>query len=891
FHPSGASYTVYKNAITDCGAKGDGVTDDTKVIQDCIAAQNRCGGESLTCASTSVMPLVIYFPPGNYLVSSSIEMYFQTLLIGDPLDRPRIIAAKSFQGLGVLSSDFYIPGSGGKTWYINQSNFFRQLRNFIIDIRNCPDNPKNTPPPGPAALHWQVAQATSIQNVEIYMKESSRGHVGIFMENGSGGLLTGITFHGGYVGLRAGNQQFTIKNLTFDKCRTAIQAIWDWTFLWTNIKITGADIGIDLINQDLKNERKPQQTFAYLLIDSTISAKTGIRSNPFMATDGYAQITLDNVNFAGSETAIKETTGATVLAGAPKVDSWMWGIVASQESPTGRQVKGEAAKPVRNRPGGLLGGPNGGYFDKAKPQYENVPVGSFKNALSNGCRGDGAADDTACLQNLFGSPGYVFLPAGVYRVTDTVKIVSGVKLVGEAWSAITASGDKFKDMSKPRVMIQVGEKGQTGDVEISDILFQVEGPMAGAILVEWNIRASSPGSAGMWDAHFRIGGNAGSKLTAKECPRLSGTINTNCIAVNLMMHITTWGSGYFENMWGWTADHDLEMLDGTQIDIYTGRGILIESVNPTWLYGTGFEHAVMYQYMVHGANNLFMGLIQTETPYFQSLPPAPKPFDKAVGLFKGDPNFSKCNPAKPSSCMAWGLMIESSSNVLIYGAGIYSWFQKYAQDCLNTFDCQSEIVHLSNDKNIYIYNLATVGTVDMISSPGAKLMGSVHQSPRSNVSSINGWLGDADGSEADGNEPGATITLKSTIWLWPATQSDNKGTMTVACTPPCIFKFPPLTFPPLQPPPMTTTWDGKPYTVTPPVVKNATAAWNPVTYNNSGVVTTTPTLNVTTIPVPPWDCGAACGGHEATFPPISFPIPTPKDAPCWIYCDGAKPTQ
>ena len=104
----GSEYQVYKNAITDCGATGDGVTDDTKAIQDCIAAQNRCGGHSLECASTSTMPLTVYFPSGTYLISSSIEMYFQTLIVGDPVDRPVFLAARSFQGLGVLSSDFYI---------------------------------------------------------------------------------------------------------------------------------------------------------------------------------------------------------------------------------------------------------------------------------------------------------------------------------------------------------------------------------------------------------------------------------------------------------------------------------------------------------------------------------------------------------------------------------------------------------------------------------------------------------------------------------------------------------------------------------------------------------------------------------------------------------------
>lgn len=352
--------------------------------------------------------------------------------------------------------------------------------------------------------------------------------------------------------------------------------------------------------------------------------------------------------------------------------------------------------------------------------------------------------------------------------------------------------------------------------------------------------------------------------------------------------------GRFTNkyvLFRWTADHDLEELAGTRIDIYTGRGILIESINPTWLYATGFEHAVMYQYMVHGANNLFMGLIQTESPYFQSFPPAPEPFDKSVGLFKGDPSFSKCNPSRENSCMAWGLMIEESSNVLVYGAGLYSWFQKYNQHCLNNFDCQTDMVHLSRDKNIYIYNLATVGTVNMITSPGAKLNGLVHQSPHSNVSSINGWLGDADGSDADGNEPGATITLDSTIWLWPATQEDQRGTMTWACTPPCVFELPPITYPPLQPPATTTTWDGVPYTITPPAVVNGTVGWGRVTYNASTVVTVTPTPNATAIIVPPWPCGDQCDGHTASFPPIPLPIPTPGDMPCWANCDPQEPEQ
>ena len=52
--------------------------------------------------------------------------------------------------------------------------------------------------------------------------------------------------------------------------------------------------------------------------------------------------------------------------------------------------------------------------------------------------------------------------------------------------------------SHPRPLIRVGEANQRGDVELQDLLFTTKGQTPGVILVEWNIEASKPGSAGMW---------------------------------------------------------------------------------------------------------------------------------------------------------------------------------------------------------------------------------------------------------------------------------------------------------------------------------------------------------------------------------------------------------
>lgn len=101
----------------------------------------------------------------------------------------------------------------------------------------------------PTGIHWQVAQATSLQNLHFEMPLSdSTGAttaVGIFMENGSGGFVSDLTFFGGNIGFRAGSQQFTATNLQFTLCLTAISMIWDWGFTWKNINVVACYIALD----------------------------------------------------------------------------------------------------------------------------------------------------------------------------------------------------------------------------------------------------------------------------------------------------------------------------------------------------------------------------------------------------------------------------------------------------------------------------------------------------------------------------------------------------------------------------------------------------------------------------------------------------------------------
>ena len=271
-------------------------------------------------------------------------------------------------------------------------------------------------------------------------------------------------------------------------------------------------------------------------------------------------------------------------------------------------------------PSGLVNS-NGAIFERSKPLYEGVAASSFVSVKSAGAKGDGSTDDTAAIQKVLDSATadqIVYFDHGAYVITSTIKVPKNIKIVGEIWPLLMASGNAFSDQNNPIPMLQIGQPGDQGTVEISDILLETMGPAPGAILMEWNVAGTSQGSAGMWDVHIRVGGSAGTQLQSDKCAKNENIVHTTpnpeCIGAFLLFHITQQASAYVENSWFWVSDHELDLPDHSKIDIFNGRGVLIESKGPVWMYGTSSEHSQLYNYQVANAQNVFMALIQTETP-------------------------------------------------------------------------------------------------------------------------------------------------------------------------------------------------------------------------------------------------------------------------------------
>ncbi|KAH8901101.1 pectin lyase-like protein [Thozetella sp. PMI_491] len=712
-----SSYKIFRN-VKDYGAKGDGLADDTQAIINAMTDGNRCGAN---CNGESIKNAIVYFPGGIYLVSSTITAN----------NKPTIKASSSFVGLGVLSTDTYVGdglGIDGKDdeWYVNTASFYRQIRNVRIDVTSTP--PNNFV----CAIHYQVAQATSLQNLEL-VATSGTTQQGMYSENGSGGFMSDVTFTGGAFGFYGGNQQFTVRNLVFNGCDTAVQIIWDWAWIWKDIIVQNSKVGFKL-----DPDGGTGVIGSITIMDATFTnVKQAILMDPPQnaTKSGTTGIVLENVLFQSVPQPVSDTSGKTWLAssgGSLSLVKWIQGPIYfgldDRRYLDGTQPVDRVATLLSPFSNGL---PMAPYFGRSKPQYETTPVSSFVNLKTQGAKGDGVTDDTAALQNAFnkyaGTGTIIFADAGVYMITDTVFIPPGTKLVGEAWTQFAATGSKFQDQTNPRVMLRVGNDGDTGSVEMQDIIFTTKGPTPGAVLVEWNILADAQGSAGIWDCHARLGGATGTSLTPAECPALTdGTTKSACMTANLVMHLTTNSSGYFENMWLWTADHmidDPNLSDGknpmVQLSVFTARGMLIESQAATWLYGTASEHAVMYQYNFYQASNIYAGLLQTESPYYQPSPKAPAPFASNVGLYYSDPTYD-CSTKLGGCDSSWSLYMSGCTDVRVGALGAYSWFDTYSQDCVDLQACQNALVWLDdNSIGIMLEQIITIGAnVSMVVDGG-----------------------------------------------------------------------------------------------------------------------------------------------------------------------------
>jgi len=578
--------------VTTFGAKGDGLTDDTAAIQAAIDA-NRGSINAKAAAS-------VYVPPGTYLVSDTLVLWANTELRGSSLPgAPSILRlaphAPGFNSSAALkpllaTTSGYNQPTAYKKWWDNAiaSNciFYMHVHQLTLDVSAAGNA-------GAVALYWCVAQQTSLRNlnfivggafsaVDICVSEFA-AHAG-GGGNGGGGTVEDVSISGGAFGVRADSSQWAFRGLRTAGQRQAAVLLQDmiWVFGFADFVARDAPAAI-------ATKAGLDEASSFLTVVDALFLNL---SGPAAILLGDARgipVMLQNVTLGGGAVppaVVAPAGGAPWLAAQPPAVArwagWGGGGAANALFVGGARLAVPAAA--------LPGAPAASPFAAAaagRPWLDELPVGAIGNAVAD-CGADnlGAEDATAALQRCLDRFPAVFLPHGVYAVSDTLTLTTARALVGEQLSTVLlAPGSAgFGDPAAPKPLIDTPNDAAAA-VRLACLSLRAGPGNNGTELLRWR---SGGAGGGLWDVNVNISHN---------------------VAVGI--HATGHAAGVVANSWVWGADHSWWSMAPLSED-HAEVGVLFESAGPVAVFGLMSEHHRRAMVSFRGAANHHLLTVQTE---------------------------------------------------------------------------------------------------------------------------------------------------------------------------------------------------------------------------------------------------------------------------------------
>lgn len=595
-----ASTSVFASAPPDPRAvtvsgQGDGRADDTKAIQEAIdRAADGSGG-------------LVFLPSGRYRISRTILVWPGVRIFGVGSTRPVLVLADRTPGFqhGVANMVAFTGAKRGQFGRVpfppptvvpydpkvadaNSSTFNSAISNVDIEI--------GAGNPAAAAIRFRVAQHAFLSHMDMQL---GSGFAGIYQ---AGNYIRDVHFHGGRYGIVTEKTspawQFTVLDSTFDGQRAAAIREHEADITLVNVAMRNVPVGIDidrgygdnLWGKDVRFEHVKQ---AAVIISNENNVYTQIGFENALASDTpvFAQFRDSGRKIDGKGPFYRVTDFSHGLA-LPGLGQ-MGHIATKAELTPLDALPPERAPAVRALPA----------------------VSEWANAHDLGAKGDGKTDDTAALQRAINTHRVVYLPAGLYKVTDTLHLKPNTVLIGlhpiTTEIFLPDATPAYQGVNTPKPLVQSAEGGDailsgiglyTGNINpratallwmagadslVEDVKFQL------ALAVDYpGAPSTSPFNAAQTAMQ-----TASEFFNAKPSPRWDGQYPS--------LWVTRGGGGTIVGCWS--------------PNTFAGAGLYIsDTTTPGHIYEMSIEHHVRNEIVMERVANWELLAPQTEEEYRES---------------------------------------------------------------------------------------------------------------------------------------------------------------------------------------------------------------------------------------------------------------------------------
>lgn len=538
--PANASQSVYATAPDEPGAVrvagiGNGRADDSAAIQQAIdrAADKGGGG-------------IVFLPQGTYRITRTIYLWPGVRIFGIGAKRPVILLGADTPGFqrGVAHMLIFAgarPGTGPAPRAVafpppgsvpfnkdvpdaNSGTFYSALGN--IDFRILEGNQAAT------AIRFHAAQHSFVSHADFDIGSGLAGlyHVANHAED--------LHFRGGRYGILAEKTSpawpFALVDSTFEEQSDAAIREHEAGLTLVNVAFRNVPVGIEidrgygdwLWGQDVRFEN--------------VSKAALVISNE---NNVYTQIGFQNVVAANTPVFARfRDSGKPVKGVGPayKVASFTHGLTLA-----GLGRMGTFKTDIQAERIAALPAPSGPVI-RALP-----PVSEWVSVRAMGAKGDDKTDDTAALQKAIDSHRVVYLPAGFYRVSDTLRLRPDTVLLGlhpSLTQIVLPDGTAgYQGIGAPRALI---ESARGGDAIVAGLGLDTNGANPRATALLWMAGANSMVN----DVKFQ-GGHGTNRYDGSRVTPYNNNATADPDAARrwdgqyASLWVTSGGGGTFANIW------------------------------------------------------------------------------------------------------------------------------------------------------------------------------------------------------------------------------------------------------------------------------------------------------------------------------------------------------